>query len=86
MVNPCIQLIITDAALKADPVPVLLIKVPCRSYLVVLFAQFNGQLRIALQADSPAILRQVKQCKHLPGHFKDQGSVIEREAFGDSRF
>ena len=32
------------------------------------------------------ISRQVKQCKHLAGHFKYQGSVIEREPFCNSGF
>ena len=59
---------------------------PCRCHIWVLLTQFNGQFRIALQADAPAVFRQVEQCKHLPDHFKDQGCIVEWESFGDGGF
>ena len=57
-----------------------------RCNLGVLLPKFNGQFRITLQADPPAIFRQVKQGKHLSGHFKDQSGFVEGESFGDSWF
>jgi len=86
MVNPFFQLIVADAAFKVYPVPVLLIEVICACYFGVLLPELDGQFRIAFQADPPAVFRQVEQGKHLPGHFKDQGSIVKREAFGDSFF
>ena len=52
--------------------------------LPVKYTEFHCKFRITFQADAPAVLRQVKQGKHLPGHFKDQCCIIERESFGDS--
>ena len=52
----------------------------------MLLPKFNGQLRITFKADSPAVLRQVEQGKHLSGHFEDQCCIIERESLGDSGF
>ena len=62
-----------------------LINMPGRCNLGVVSPQFNGQFGIAFQADPPAILRQVEQGKHLPGHLEDQSGVIDRESFGDTR-
>jgi hypothetical protein len=63
-----------------------LVKMPGSCDFRVLFPQLNSPLRVSFQADSPAIFRNVKQGKHLPGHFKDQGCVIERESFSDGWF
>ena len=52
----------------------------------VLFPQFNGLFRITFQAQSVLVLGQIKQGKHLPHYFKDQGGVIKRETFSDSGF
>lgn len=41
---------------------------------------------MTLKADAPAVFRQVKQGKHLPGHFENQGGVIKRKALGDAWF
>ena len=49
-------------------------------------SELYRQFRVAFQGNAMAILREVKQGKHLPGHFKYQGSVIEGEALGNSRF
>jgi hypothetical protein len=51
--------------------------VPCRRNFWILFPQFYGPFRIALQGDPSAVPRQVEQGKHLPGNFKDQGRIIE---------
>jgi hypothetical protein len=63
-----------------------LVKVPCRGHFGVLLPQLDCQYRITLQADAPAIFRQVEQCKHFPDHFKDQGCIVEWESFDDARF
>jgi hypothetical protein len=56
-----------------------------RSHLRVLLPQFNGQLRVTFQYKTPAFLRQVQECKHLPGHFEYKGRIIEWKPFSGSR-
>ena len=62
------------------------VKVPGGGNCRMLFPQLDGPLRITFQGDSPAVLRQVEQGEHLPGHFKDQGGVIKGEAFSNTWF
>ncbi len=54
-----------------------------RGHLSVLLPQFYGQPGIAFQAYSPAFFREIEQGKHLACYLKDQGCVIEWEAFSD---
>jgi len=59
---------------------------PGRCNLRVLLPQLDGQLRVTFQGDAQAVLRQIEQGEHLPGHFKHKDRVIEREAFGSTWF
>jgi len=64
MIDPPLELIIADAPLEMDPVPVLLIKVPGRSYFGMQLSQFDGPVGISFQGQVPAVLRQVRSSVH----------------------
>ena len=55
MVNPFHQLPVRNAFIQSDSVPVLLVEMICRGNFRIPFAKFDGQLRIAFQADEEGI-------------------------------
>jgi len=54
--------------------------------VLVLFPQFNGPIRIALQVDERGNPFQTHQGIHLVHDLEDQGALVEGKAFGDAGF
>jgi hypothetical protein len=63
-----------------------LVHVVPRFDCLVLFPQLDGPLGIAFQGEAACFFGQVKQGKHLPGHFENQGRVVKWKALSDARF